>query len=61
MTAPINAPNVEMPPIPGPPELATIDQNSPAVAQPAPAPGPVQWIVEMFSGSHKETYGVPVK
>jgi hypothetical protein len=23
--------------------------------------GPVQWIVEMFSGSHKESHGVPAK
>jgi Flp pilus assembly protein CpaB len=54
----------ELPAIPAPPVLNMIEPTlkaAPAVTQAAAPLGPVQWIVEMFSGSHKETYGVPVR
>jgi Flp pilus assembly protein CpaB len=41
---------------PAPPPPVVEDQ-----AIPAAPPNPVQWMVEMFSGSHKEFYGVPSK
>ncbi len=52
---------VAVPAIPGPPMINMSDSVFPAppAVQAAPPVGPVQWIVEMFSGSHKESYGVP--
>jgi Flp pilus assembly protein CpaB len=43
--------------LPPPPVMPAIDLP----ALPAAAPSPVQWLVEAFSGTHKETYGVPEK
>ncbi|MBS1996863.1 MAG: Flp pilus assembly protein CpaB [Cyanobacteria bacterium SZAS LIN-2] len=60
------APSAELPAIPAPPLVINpIDAASSAAdavrAMPAPTPGPVEWVVEMFSGSHKESYAVSGK
>jgi Flp pilus assembly protein CpaB len=53
---------VQLPAIPPPPPIDMIDgPKAPVSVQAAAPPSPVQWIVEMFSGSHKESYGVPSK
>jgi len=45
--------------LPAPPPMP---MPTPSAAAPlAAVTGPVQWLVEVFSGSHKETYGVPGK
>ncbi len=54
------APPVALPAIPGPPLINFAEPAAPPqpTAQAAPPVGPVEWVVEMFSGSHKESYGV---
>jgi Flp pilus assembly protein CpaB len=44
--------------LPAPP---TVPTEMTAAVPAAEQPGPVQWLVDVFTGAHKETYGVPVK
>lgn len=44
---------ISQPQLPPPPGL------SPVELQPAAPPNPIQWMVEVISGNHKDTYAVP--
>jgi len=46
LPAPPPLPNVALEPVPTPPPVA--------------APAPLEWVVEVFSGNHKENYSVPL-
>ena len=52
--APADLDNQNSQMIPPPPPGASLDAT-------ASAPGPLQWMVEVISGSHKENYAVPEK
>ncbi len=50
------APNLFIPAPPAMPTFALPESAAPSVAIPAP----LEWVVEVFSGSHKESYAVPL-
>lgn len=45
--------------IPAPPPLPVVPSNSTESA-PVAAPAPLDWVVEVFSGNHRESYSVPL-
>ncbi len=46
--------------IPSPPPLPAMPALAGDSAAPVAAPAPLDWVVEVFSGSHKENYSVPL-
>ena len=45
--------------IPAPPPLPNVSSST-VPSTPVAAPAPLDWVVEVFSGSHKENYSVPL-
>lgn len=46
--------------IPAPPPLPSPPAMEASAAPPVPAPAPLDWVVEVFSGNHRENYSVPL-